>query len=295
MSALVVASLVRALTAATVVVLASVLAEVLGPLWGALVISLPVTAGPVYVFMALEHETGFVAGAALNGFAANAATGLLLLTYARLATDRSLLRSFGPAVLAWLAAALPIAAVTWTPLTAFLLNVAVYGVGMALVRPSARSVLAPAAAVARPRPRDLLLRAAAVALFVSGVLAVSAILGPARTGVIAAYPVTLTSAFVILHRRLGGAAMARMAAMTIRGVFGFGLTLLTLHLSIERWGAPAALATALLVSLVWSAGLLALQRRPARAQAARTVARNRATSEERYSDWRDSSPEADRT
>jgi hypothetical protein len=261
MSALVMASLLRAVTAAFVVVSASVLAEVLGPVWGALVISLPVSAGPVYVFMVLAHDTGFVAGAALNGFAANAATGLFLLVYARRATNRSLPHALGPAVLAWIAAAIVIASLAWTPLTALALNVAVYGAGFLLVRPAPRAPLAPGRPVARPRPMDLMIRAVAVALFVVSVLALSSALGPAWTGVIAAYPVTLTSTFAILHRRVGGAAMAQLASLTIRGVFGFGLTLLTLHLTVAPLGGAAALALALAISLVWSAGLLGLQQR----------------------------------
>ncbi|MCJ2101141.1 hypothetical protein [Methylobacterium sp. E-046] len=255
-------ALIRASTSGAVVVLASVLAELLGPVWGALIISLPVSAGPAYVFMVLEHDTAFVADAALNGFAATAGTGLFLLVYARRAAGRGLARSLGPAVAAWGAAAVPIAAVSWTPLTAFLLNAAVYGAGTLMPRPAAGPSLVRSTVVARPRPLDLLVRAAAVALFVTAILALSSALGPARTGVIAAYPVTLTSTFVILHRRVGGAAMARLASITIRGVFGFGLTLLTLHLTIRPLGAALALAAALLVSLTYSAGLLALQSRP---------------------------------
>ena len=260
-----VAALVRALTAGTVVVLASVLAEVLGPVWGALIISLPVTAGPVYVFMVLEHDAAFVSAAALNGFAANAATGLFLIVYAKRAMDRALVSALGPAALAWLAAATAISVVSWTPGGAFLLNVIVYGSGLLLVRPARPGALAPSASVARPRARDLLVRAVAVALFVSAVLALSTALGPSLTGVVAAYPVTLTSTFVILHRRVGGAAMARLAGITIRGVFGFGLTLLTLHLLVRPYGATAALSGGLLVSLMWSAGLLFLQPRTPRA------------------------------
>ncbi len=261
MSGLVMVSLVRAATAAFVVVLASVLAEVLGPVWGALIISLPVASGPVYVFMVLAHETGFVAGAALNGFAANAATGLFLIVYAMRASRRTLARALGPAVLAWIGAATAIASVAWTPLTALLLNVAVYGTGLLLVRPAPQAPLAEGRPVARPRPVDLAIRAGAVALFVTFVLGLSFALGPAWTGVIAAYPVTLTCTFAILHRRAGGATMAQLASLTIRGVFGFGLTLLTLHLTIEALGGALGLAVALAVSLVWSVGLLGLQRR----------------------------------
>lgn len=257
-------ALVRALTSGTVVVLASVLAELLGPVWGALIVSLPVSAGPAYVFMALEHDADFVAGAALNGFAANAATGLFLIVYARRAAGRDRAAALGPATLAWLAAAVPISSVSWTPPAALLLNILVYGAGARVTRAAVRTTLVRSAVVARPRPRDLLVRATAVALFVAAVLALSTALGPARTGVIAAFPVTLTSTFVILHRRLGGVAMARLASIAIRGVFGFGLTLLTLHLLVRPLGAAPALAAALLVSLVYSAGLLAVQPRPGR-------------------------------
>ncbi|MGH1592267.1 hypothetical protein ACRBEV_32615 (plasmid) [Methylobacterium phyllosphaerae] len=257
-----VTALVRALTSGAVVVLASVLAELLGPVWGALIVSLPVSTGPAYVFMALEHGTDFVAGAALNGFAANAAAGLFLIVYALRAAGRDLVMTLGPAALVWVAAAIPISAVSWTPLSALLLNVLVFGSGALWTREAARTSVVRSAVVARPRPLDLLIRAMAVALFVAAVLAVSSALGPARTGVVAGFPVTITSAFVILHRRIGGAAMARLASIAIRSMFGFGLTVLTLHLMVRPCGAALALSTALLVSLVYSAGLLALRPQP---------------------------------
>ncbi|MDP4023986.1 hypothetical protein Q8W71_15250 [Methylobacterium sp. NEAU 140] len=262
-SPVLVAALVRALTTGCVVVLASTLAEAAGPFWGALILSLPVSAGPAYVFMALEHDGAFIAGAALNGFAANAATGLFLIVYAWRAPATGSLRALGTAAAAWLAAAVPIAAWAWTPPTAFLLNAAVFGAGLVLVRPKGRTVFA-RNTVATRRWLDLSARAAAVALFVTALVALSTALGPERTGVVAAYPVSLTCAFVILHARVGGAAMAQLAATAIRGIFGFGLTLLTLHLLVEAWGAALALSGALLVSLLWSGGLLALQRRAAR-------------------------------
>ncbi len=254
-------TLLRALAAGTVVVLASALAEAAGAFWGALIISLPISSGPIYIIMAMDHDVAFIAGAALNGFAANAATGLFLIVYARLASRGGLVRSLGPAVLAWIVAAFCISATSWTPLTALLLNVAVYGAGAVLVKPTSETPQVRRTAISRRRSRDLLVRAVAVALFATAVSALSAALGPSRTGVVAAYPVTLTSTFVILHHRLGGPAMARLASITLRGVFGFGLTLLTVHLMAEPFGVPAALVGALLVSLVWSAGLLAVQHR----------------------------------
>ncbi|MGU3539293.1 hypothetical protein [Methylobacterium sp. A54F] len=256
-------ALLRAVTTGLIVVLASAVAEAAGPFWGALIISLPVTAGPAYVFMALQHEPAFIAGAALNGFAANAATGLFLIVYARLAPRAPCPRALGAAVATWIAAAALIGTVAWTPLTAFLLNGAVYGTGTALTPAGARAAFV-RGTVATRRLLDLLLRAVAVALFVTAVLALSAVLSPARTGIVAAFPVALTSTFVILHPRVGGAATGQLARTAIRGVFGFGLTLLSLHVLIDLLGVAGAMVGALAVSLLWSAGLLALQRRRAR-------------------------------
>ena len=64
----------RATITAIVVVLASVIAEAAGPVLGALAASLPVSAGPTYVFLALTHDASFVSVSALGSFAANAAT-----------------------------------------------------------------------------------------------------------------------------------------------------------------------------------------------------------------------------
>jgi hypothetical protein len=70
----------KALATALIVVSASVAAEALGPVWGAIIASLPVSAGPAYVFLAMQHGPDFVATSTLNSAAANAATGLFLIT-----------------------------------------------------------------------------------------------------------------------------------------------------------------------------------------------------------------------
>src|ERR1700749_1722484 len=111
--------LVRGLTPSLLVLSASVAAEALGPFWGALIASLPVSAGPAYVFLAMQHGAEFVAASALSGFAANAATGLFLIVCGVLGGRMSLSRALGTAVFAWLAASLITRQVTWTPATAF--------------------------------------------------------------------------------------------------------------------------------------------------------------------------------
>jgi hypothetical protein len=234
--------LVKALATGLLVVSASALAESLGPFWGALIASLPVSAGPAYVFLAMQHGADFVAASALSSFAVNAATGLFLIVYGLLAQRLSPWRGLMTAVLAWL------------------LNLVVYGVGFGLLK-AARRTEAKSEPVARRRRFDLPVRAVAVAAFVSVVVAVSSILGPNVTGIAAVFPISLISLIVIVRPRIGSLASSLLAANALRSMLGFGMMLLTLHLAIPVWGTATALIMALLVSVFWSAGMLLLRRR----------------------------------
>ena len=253
------APLVRALATALLVTTASAVAEALGPIWGALIVGLPVSAGPAYVFLAMQHGADFVAASALSSFAANAATGLFLIVYGILAGSMSPTGGLSVAGLAWLAASLATEQVVWTPFTAFLLNLIVYGVGFALLN-ALQSTESTSAPSARRRWFDLPIRAAVVAGFVSLVVAVSSILGPHATGIAAVFPISLISLIVIVRTRIGSLASSLLAANALRSMLGFGIMLLTLHLAIRPWGTATALAIALLVSTSWSAALLLLRR-----------------------------------
>lgn len=238
---------------------ASVVAEALGPFWGALVATLPVSTGPAYVFLAMQHDADFIAASALSSLAANAAIGLFLMTYAASARGASPWRSIAAAVSVWLLASLATQQVAWTPLTAVLLNLLTFGAGFALVGVAPDAGAAGPARPVRRRPLDLPLRAVAVAAFVSLVVAASSALSPEATGIAAVFPIGLLSLFAIVQPRIGGPAAALLAANALRPMLGFGAMLLALHLAVRPWGVAAALAVALLVSVSWSAALLLLR------------------------------------
>ena len=63
--------------AAAFVVAASMITERSGPAIGALVATLPVSAGPSYVFLALDHDDAFIAQSALASLPINGATILM--------------------------------------------------------------------------------------------------------------------------------------------------------------------------------------------------------------------------
>ena len=68
---LLVLALRMAITAAFVIS-ASIITERSGPVIGALVATLPISAGPSYVFLALDHDAAFVAQGALASLPINA-------------------------------------------------------------------------------------------------------------------------------------------------------------------------------------------------------------------------------
>ena len=76
----------------------------------------------------------------------------------------------------------------------------------------------------------------------------------------AVFPVIYTSIMVILHRRVGGPATAAVLANAIPGLAGFGMALLTLHLTAVPLGSASALLIALFVSVAWNLMLYVLQR-----------------------------------
>lgn len=250
--------LVKALATALIVVCASVIAEALGPFWGALIASLPVSAGPAYVFLAMQHGPDFVAASALGSCAANAITGLFLIAYGALAGRTSPWRTLGAAVSVWLMAGLAAQQVMWTPATALLFNLIVYGAGFALLDVAGGSEPQAARKVQR-RWFDIPARAIAVATFVSVVVAVSTILGPKATGIAAVFPVSLISLIVIVRPRLGGPASGLLAANALRPMLGFGVMLLALHLTARPLGSAASLVLAMAISVLWSGALLLLR------------------------------------
>src|SRR3954462_9168510 len=88
---------------AAFIVTASIITERSGPVIGALVATLPISAGPSYVFLALDHDAAFIAEGAVASLSVNAATVFLCLTYVVLAQRQRLLVSFCAAIAVWVA------------------------------------------------------------------------------------------------------------------------------------------------------------------------------------------------
>jgi hypothetical protein len=254
-----------AITAATVVA-ASVAAERAGPVIGGIIVALPVSAGPGYVFLAQQASDSFIARSALYSLAMTAATALYLALYVRIAPYLGALGSVALALVPWIVIAALLQQVELTWWIAVILNLVAFPFGLWLTRDSA-TVEAPPRRIAALR--DLLLRAVLAGSLVATVVTVSELIGPRLTGSAVTFPVVLTTLGLIMHHRYGGHAASRALRGALLAMPGFSACVLTLSLLAEPLGAAYALAGALAVSLAASA-LLLLSERAAKQRRART-------------------------
>jgi hypothetical protein len=224
---------------------ATITAERAGPLIGGLVATLPISAGPVYIFLALDHDAHFIAQSALGSLVTNANNTIFAVVYALLAQNRSLAVSFGVAMGVWTVLMLAGGTVAWTVSSAIILNIVVIAFALWVSVPLRH---APMPRVER-RWYDLVLRATMVALLVGVVVTLSFRIGPTASGNLAVFPIVLSSIMFILHHRVGGPATAAIMANAVIGLGGFAVAVLALNLTAERLGSALALALALLVSV----------------------------------------------
>ena len=233
-----------AITAAFVVGAARA-AERAGPLIGAMVATLPIAAGPAYVFLALDHNAGFIAASALASLAANAANMVFCTVHAAVAQSRGMVVSLAAALGAWIVLSASAHGVDWTLLDAVLLNVVVFAVCLAVSRKFRAAPMPPTIR----RRYDVPLRAGMVSTLVAAVVVLSTRVGPTVTGLLALFPIVLISLILIFQPRIGGQATAALTANAVIGLGGFAAALVALHAAVMPLGVPAALVLALLVSI----------------------------------------------
>jgi hypothetical protein len=241
----------RMAVTAAFVVTASVITERSGPVIGALVATLPISAGPAYVFLALDHDAAFIAEGALASLPINAATIWLALTYVVLAQRRNALVSCGGAAAVWIVLAALSRTLHWSLAGGIIANAVTFAICLPLLQ-RFRHVRMP---LITRRWYDVPLRASLVATLVATVVTLSRWVGPGISGTIALFPVVFTSMMLILHPRIGGKPTAAVIANGGWGLIGFGIAIAVLHVVAPRFGSAVALSLALITCVSWNLGL----------------------------------------
>jgi hypothetical protein len=234
-------------------------ASLAGRRWGALLsgwlIALPLTSGPIALFIALD--LGPLAGA-------DAATGALVGATAQVAFAVGYVigsRRFGwtgalaTASAGYLvAAALLAAALPPYPPILFLLALAAIALGLGLVR--VRRPDEPLAAV-EPGRWDIPARAIVATTLVLAISGLAPVIGGHAAGIIATYPVYISVLTSFAHRLAGPAQAIGVVRGLLLGLPGFASFFLVVASTLPTWPIAAAFGLALAAALAINATILA--------------------------------------
>ncbi|MFN0159761.1 MAG: hypothetical protein ACKVQQ_00935 [Burkholderiales bacterium] len=252
---------VKVVFAATVVVAATTLAERSGPLIGGLIIALPVSVGPTYVMLAVTTTSEFIAQSALGSLQANAGGGACAAVYVVLAHRVAMPLALVAALATWFGLSIATREAGLGLPALALLNVVVFAVAL----PLTRAALAGQAKLSgAARWYDMPLRALFVGVFAATLVTISHAIGPAWTGIMAAFPLVITTSIVLMHPRVGSAATAAAMATVVRGLIAYPVGYWLIHVGAVPWGAWWALLAALVPVVAWQGVVYAWRRRAVR-------------------------------
>lgn len=227
-----------------------------GEVIGGLLVGLPLTSGPISVFLTLEHGPAFAVQATAGSLVATAAQAAFCVAYCRLA------RVGWPIALAGACAMFSVVAGllqhSALPETGLFI-VAIAAVALALI-------LIPhkAAATGKLDPPwwDLPLRMALIAGLVVGVTLIAPYVGPEASGVLASFPFMAIILAVFTHRMIGHTAAQQLMRGMVAGLLGFAAFFYLLSLTLMRLSLLAAYGGAIVCTLAIQAVSLYRMRLP---------------------------------
>lgn len=197
---------------------------------GGLIVGLPLTSGPVSVFLALQYGSEFAVRATSGSLAATAAQAAFCLVYCGMAT------------LGWLAA-LAGASVAFAGTAALLQESGLAQGGLflvALVSLALTLHAAPRSAAQGNRLQppwwDLPVRMVLITGLVLGVTLIAPHIGPGASGVVASFPLMATILGVFAHRVAGPHAARQVMRGLVAGLFGFAAFFYVVSLLLARYG-----------------------------------------------------------
>lgn len=225
-----------------------------GRRWGSFIsgwlVGLPLTSGPIVLFLAVDDGPAFAAKASLGIMSGALSQALVCLAYGWVCR-----RVRWPAALSWSLVVFALATVAFNvfrPPVAWLFPLTIAGLA-AIYRgmPAAPPVIARV----KPLPAwDIPARMIVATLFVVGLTEASQQLGPHLTGLLSPFPLYALILAVFAHHFEGPAAAIRVLKGMLQGLFSFAVFFLIVAGLIEKAGTGPTLLLAAAVALALQGG-----------------------------------------
>jgi hypothetical protein len=233
-----------------------------GRRWGAgasgWLAGLPLTSGPIALYLAIEQGTAFARGAAVGTLLGLVSLAGFCSVYSAVASRAGWWLAVGGAILAFLVSTAILSLIALPVVAAFLVVVAILALSLRVVPGNHEVDLR----IAQPW-WDIPLRMALATAFVLILTWLGQALGPRLTGLIAPFPIFVTILVVFAHRSYGALSADRLLNGVIHGSFAFAAFFLVVALLIEPEGIAVTFVAAISVALaVQGRRVLRLPRRP---------------------------------
>jgi hypothetical protein len=227
-----------------------------GPTVSGWLVGLPLTSGPVALFLALDQGTTFAARAAQDTMLGIVSVAGFCLVYSWL----SMRLGWPGSVLAGWSAFFALTAILErfsAPLVLSFVGVIICLTLALYLLPGSQSPTV----VTNPPQWETLLRMFVATAFVVGLTAIAAFLGPQLSGLLTPFPVFASILGVFTHHFQDAVAARRLLRGVLTGSFTFAVFFLVVAGLIEVWGIALAFILATLAALVMHGGSFLLQRK----------------------------------
>jgi hypothetical protein len=228
-----------------------------GPAVSGLLVGLPLTSGPIALFLALDQGTGFAARAAQGTLLGQISVASFCLAYSWLALRLGWLYSV---LISWgvfFAATFVLENVSVPPLVVSFVGVVAFLAIVLNLLPRIRQKVI----VANPPHWETLLRMLVATVFVLVLTGLASSLGPQLSGLLAPFPMYGSILTVFTHRFQGANAARQLLHGLVVGSFTFAVFFLVVAGLIESQGIAIAFGLATLVALLMHGSLLWFLRR----------------------------------
>jgi hypothetical protein len=205
---------------------------------GGWIVGLPLTSGPVSLFLTLDQGPAFARAATAGSLAGTAAQACFGIAYFWAADHAGWPLAFAAGAGGFLLCAAVLQMLAPSHLALFVIALAVLTIGLRVTPRRAATRLA-----AQAPAWDIPARMVVATVLVLSVTGGAAALGPRLSGVIATFPIFAIVLTVFAHHRQGPAAARLVIRGLMLGLYGFACFFATLSLTLTRacpWPRPSA-------------------------------------------------------
>ncbi len=254
-------------------------ASLAGRRWGHSIsgwlVALPLTTGPITLFLALSHGAPFAAVAAAGTLAGGLSQAAFALTYGWLSSRWDWLPTLAASVLAFAVITAILQQMNFPLVPLYLLVFLSFALALRLLPRESKMMLQSQGALhtnvptqSLPSRWDIPLRMTIATVFVVLITGLAPAFGPRLTGLLAPFPLFTATLAAFAHHQSGSGAAVNVLRGLLMGLFSYASFFFALAILLEPAGILTAFATAILVVIVFQGiSLWVLQRRIPRSEA----------------------------